>query len=224
MRNVLTMDAVDAQAAASQGPPRVPGYRRRPRRAARPGAWNCRRVADDLAETARSALPAPSRPAAGTTTRCCSITLTGPTTAKPGDPPAASTADRTRFPRPRRRVDHLSAQVRAIWPGLLVSEEAQVLDQAIGLALYDSDRYQDLGREASKQYLPSLLSICPPEWPRRRKLEVARRSGHPARFPGRHPHQRRHRRCGPGSPPSPGPWTAKRPRPNSPLPRAALIH
>jgi len=66
----------------------------------------------------------------------------------------------------------LAARVRAVWP-MLVGAEGQVLDQAIGLAMYDPGRYAELGREASKQYLPSLLSICPVEWSDRRKFEVA---------------------------------------------------
>lgn len=66
----------------------------------------------------------------------------------------------------------LAARVRAVWP-VLVGEEARVLDQAIGLAMYDADRYADLGRGASEQYLPSLLSLCPEGWSDRRKLEVA---------------------------------------------------
>jgi AcrR family transcriptional regulator len=66
----------------------------------------------------------------------------------------------------------LAARVRLIWP-ILVGPEARVLDQAIGLAMYDVDRYAALGREASKQYLPSLLSLCPPEWSPTRKLQVA---------------------------------------------------
>ena len=49
----------------------------------------------------------------------------------------------------------------------------RVLDQAIGLAMYDPDRYADLGRGASQQYLPTLLSVCPQDWSDRRKLEVA---------------------------------------------------
>ena len=48
-----------------------------------------------------------------------------------------------------------------------------MLDQAIGLMMYDPVRYAELGRGASQQYLPSLLSICPPQWPDQRKLEVA---------------------------------------------------
>jgi AcrR family transcriptional regulator len=71
---------------------------------------------------------------------------------------------------PGRRT--LAARVRAVWP-ILMGEESRVLDQAIGLAMYDPDRYAELGREASKQYLPSLLSICPEDWSDQRKLEVA---------------------------------------------------
>lgn len=66
----------------------------------------------------------------------------------------------------------LADRVRAIWP-ILVGEDARVLDQAIGLAMYDPDRYANLGREASSQYLPSLLSLCPVQWSDRRKFEVA---------------------------------------------------
>jgi AcrR family transcriptional regulator len=65
----------------------------------------------------------------------------------------------------------LADRVRAVWP-ILISEEGRVLDQAIGLALYDSDRYAELG-QASQQYLPALLSLCPADWSKRRKLEVA---------------------------------------------------
>jgi AcrR family transcriptional regulator len=66
----------------------------------------------------------------------------------------------------------LAEWVRAVWP-ILVGEEARVLDQAIGLAMYDPDRYAALGREASQQYLPTLLAACPEHWPRQRKLQVA---------------------------------------------------
>ena len=48
-----------------------------------------------------------------------------------------------------------------------------MLDQAIGLMMYDSERYAGLGRGASQQYLPALLSLCPPDWPEQRKVEVA---------------------------------------------------
>jgi AcrR family transcriptional regulator len=66
----------------------------------------------------------------------------------------------------------LAARVRALWP-ILISEEAAVLDQAIGLTMYDQERYAELGRSATRQYLPTLLSFCPPDWSDRRKLEVA---------------------------------------------------
>jgi AcrR family transcriptional regulator len=66
----------------------------------------------------------------------------------------------------------LAGRVRAMWP-VLIGEESWVLDQAIGLAMYNPDRYAQLAREASKQYLPSLLSILPEDWAPRRKHEVA---------------------------------------------------
>jgi AcrR family transcriptional regulator len=66
----------------------------------------------------------------------------------------------------------LAVRIRAVWPAL-VGEESRVLDQAIGLMMYDPVRYAELGRGASQQYLPTLLSLCPPEWTDRRKLEVA---------------------------------------------------
>ncbi|MFI1383318.1 TetR/AcrR family transcriptional regulator [Embleya sp. NPDC020886] len=66
----------------------------------------------------------------------------------------------------------LGEWVRVVWP-ILVGEEARVLDQAIGLAMYDPERYAELGRGASRQYLPTLLAVCPEHWADRRKLEVA---------------------------------------------------
>jgi AcrR family transcriptional regulator len=66
----------------------------------------------------------------------------------------------------------LAARVRAVWSALM-GEESRVLDQAIGLMMYDSTRYAELGRGASQHYLPSLLSICPPDWSDQRKLEVS---------------------------------------------------
>jgi hypothetical protein len=70
------------------------------------------------------------------------------------------------------REQTLAQRVRAVWPALL-GEESRVLDQAIGLMMYDPVRYAELGRGASQQYLPTLLSICPPQWDDRRKLEVS---------------------------------------------------
>ncbi|HEY7048267.1 MAG TPA: hypothetical protein VH373_13700 [Jatrophihabitantaceae bacterium] len=66
----------------------------------------------------------------------------------------------------------LASRVRSVWP-VLIGEESRVLDQAIGLTMYNPERYGELGRGASQQYLPALLSLCPPEWPERRKFEVA---------------------------------------------------
>jgi AcrR family transcriptional regulator len=66
----------------------------------------------------------------------------------------------------------LAERVRALWPAL-VGEESRVLDQAIGLMMYDPDRHGELGRGASQQYLPALQSLCPPDWSPRRRLEVA---------------------------------------------------
>lgn len=65
----------------------------------------------------------------------------------------------------------LADRVRSVWTAL-VGEESRVLDQAIGLMMYDPVRYAELGRGASQQYLPPLLSICPQDWPEQRKLEV----------------------------------------------------
>jgi AcrR family transcriptional regulator len=66
----------------------------------------------------------------------------------------------------------LAQRVRAVWPAL-VGEESRVLDQAIGLMMYDSDRYAELGRGASQQYLPALISLCPTGWSQARKIEVS---------------------------------------------------
>ena len=66
----------------------------------------------------------------------------------------------------------LASRVRSVW-SVLIGEESRVLDQAIGLTMYNPDRYGELGRGASQQYLPALLSLCPDDWSDRRKLEVA---------------------------------------------------
>lgn len=68
----------------------------------------------------------------------------------------------------------LAGRVRAIWPVLMGAESGlRVLDQAIGLTLYDPARYGDLGREASRQYLPAALALCPEHWSPERRREVA---------------------------------------------------
>ncbi|MFI1093736.1 TetR/AcrR family transcriptional regulator [Streptomyces sp. NPDC020917] len=69
----------------------------------------------------------------------------------------------------------LAERVRQVWQ-VLVEEEpglSRVLDQAMGLAMYDRERYGGLSRYASGQYLPVLASFCPPRWPEPRRLEVA---------------------------------------------------
>lgn len=69
----------------------------------------------------------------------------------------------------------LAGRVRAVWPILLAEESGlrRALDQAMGLAMYDPERHGALGREASGQYLPLLVSFCPPDWDEPRKVEVA---------------------------------------------------
>ncbi|MDQ1636125.1 MAG: hypothetical protein QOJ32_2934 [Frankiaceae bacterium] len=68
----------------------------------------------------------------------------------------------------------LSARVRAIWPVLMADDIGQLaLDQAIGLAMYDPERHRGLAQHATEQYLPSLMSLCPPAWSEARKHEVA---------------------------------------------------
>jgi AcrR family transcriptional regulator len=68
----------------------------------------------------------------------------------------------------------LAGRVRAIWPVLMDPDSGlRVLDQAIGLTMYDPDRYAELGREASRQYLPALLALCPEQWTDQRKLEAS---------------------------------------------------
>src|SRR3984957_19707074 len=66
----------------------------------------------------------------------------------------------------------LAERVRAVWSAL-AGEQSRVLDQAIGLTMYDPARYAELGRTASERYLPGLLQLCPQHWDERRKLEVA---------------------------------------------------
>jgi AcrR family transcriptional regulator len=68
----------------------------------------------------------------------------------------------------------LAARVGAVWKALTTRDGAlRVLDQASGLAIYDPDRYSQLGREATEQYLPSLIALCPQEWAAERKEAIA---------------------------------------------------
>lgn len=68
----------------------------------------------------------------------------------------------------------LADRVRLVWEALADRENSlRVLDQATGLAMYDPDRYADLGRDATEQYLPSLIAICPADWSPERKEAIA---------------------------------------------------
>lgn len=87
----------------------------------------------------------------------------------------------------RRRIGHLLSaaeapmasqtladRVSAVWQALTNRNGAlRVLDQASGLAMYDPDRYAALGREATEQYLPSVVALCPSAWPSERKSATA---------------------------------------------------
>jgi AcrR family transcriptional regulator len=71
------------------------------------------------------------------------------------------------------RLPTLAERIRAVWPVLSASAESAVLDQAIGLSMYDPGRYGELSRSASRQYLPTLFALCPDDWSERRRLEVS---------------------------------------------------
>lgn len=66
----------------------------------------------------------------------------------------------------------LADKLPAIWKAVS-ADEAHVLDEAMGLAMLDPARHGHLAVDATEQYLPTLLDLCPPAWPRRRKLEIA---------------------------------------------------
>lgn len=68
----------------------------------------------------------------------------------------------------------LAQRVRAIWPILEANATGlRVIDQAIGLAMYDPDRYAHLARNAADQYRDALREILPAEWTDERRTEVA---------------------------------------------------
>ena len=70
--------------------------------------------------------------------------------------------------------DSLAERVRAIWPVLMDDATGlRIIDEAIGLAMYDPARYAHLSRGASESYVGVLQSWCPPHWTRQRKREVA---------------------------------------------------
>ena len=193
----------------------------RGRRAARPGAGSCLSGSPTIWRstawwTSRSGVlrgrPAPR-------TRCFSTTSMGRMTCSGrrscSCATGASAGALAAVARgPERQT--LAAQVRAVWPAL-VAEESRVLDQAIGLMMYDPARYAELGRGASQQYLPALLSMCPRELVRPAQARGLRDDPRgPARFPHRLAGQRGHaRESRPGSRPWPARWSGKRPPANS---------
>jgi AcrR family transcriptional regulator len=68
----------------------------------------------------------------------------------------------------------LAERVRSIWPVLMDDASGlRVIDQAIGLAMYDPHRYAHLAHDAADAYLGPLESMCPPHWSPRRRREVA---------------------------------------------------
>ena len=70
--------------------------------------------------------------------------------------------------------ERLGERVRAMWPVLMEDATGlRVIDQAIGLAMYDPQRYAHLANDAAALYRGPLMSLCPSEWSPRRTEEVA---------------------------------------------------
>lgn len=68
----------------------------------------------------------------------------------------------------------LAERVAAMWPVLMDDASGlRVIDQAIGLAMHDPQRYAHLAKDASDQYRGPLLAMCPGGWTDRRKREVS---------------------------------------------------
>lgn len=68
----------------------------------------------------------------------------------------------------------LAERVRAVWPLLTGSGQGQrALDQALGLAMYDPRRHGALAADAAERFLPPLRALCPEDWSRERKEQVA---------------------------------------------------
>lgn len=63
-------------------------------------------------------------------------------------------------------------RVRALWPVLIAAEQDALL-QAVGLAIYDPERHENLIRGSAQEYLDALRAICPATWTEERKTEVA---------------------------------------------------
>jgi hypothetical protein len=71
-----------------------------------------------------------------------------------------------------RQPGTLSAKLPAIWRAVSSGED-RVLDEAMGLAMIDPQRFGHLAADATEQYIPTLLGLCPDSWSRRQKLEIA---------------------------------------------------
>ena len=60
-----------------------------------------------------------------------------------------------------------------MWPVLMEDATGlRVIDQAIGLAMYDPKRYAHLANDATALYHGPLMTLCPPGWTEERKDEV----------------------------------------------------
>jgi AcrR family transcriptional regulator len=69
--------------------------------------------------------------------------------------------------------DTLAGRVRAMWPVLMEDATGlRVIDQAIGLAMYDPRRYAHLANDATALYRGPLMTLCPPGWTEDRKGEI----------------------------------------------------
>lgn len=72
------------------------------------------------------------------------------------------------------RGSTLGERVVGLWPALADDEtRLRVIDQAIGLAMYDPDRHGHLAAQATELYLDPLTDMCPVAWSDERKREVA---------------------------------------------------
>jgi AcrR family transcriptional regulator len=71
-------------------------------------------------------------------------------------------------------TDSLAETVLGTWPVLMDDATGlRVIDEAIGLAMYDPARYAHLGRGATDSYLGAIEARCPPHWTEQRKREIA---------------------------------------------------
>ena len=145
--------------------------------------------------------------------------------AQAGDPPAARQAHRQGAGHRRRRsgpARTLADWVRAVWP-ILVGEEARVLDQAIGLAMYDPDALRGTrpGRVAAVPALAAVAlpgALVRPAQARGRRDDPRDAAGLPG---GRAGPAATPTGSPPGSRPWPARWTARRPPASSRLRRTA---